>query len=505
MSRRRDLGALLLGLLVATSCTPPGAGPSGSAPASDTAGPGASGSPAGLPGAALGDALRDAIDPDAILADLAHLQAIAAEHGGVRAAGTAGYDASASYVADELRQAGYEVTLDTFELPLFTQSDSGELEILADGAPAFEGLRDFKPMLFSGSGDLTAAVYSFGFDPNAEAGDRNGRGCDSADWADVPEGVIVLAQPGPCRRRQVVDHAQQAGALALVTAYPDWTRDGVLRPTLLDPDGVEIPVVGATHALGVALDAAAAAGDQVRLAIHTSVEWRTTVNVIAQTPGGDPEHVVMLGGHLDSVIDGPGINDNGSGTMTVLEIARQLARLTDGQPAWQVRVAFWSGEEIGLWGSFDYVGGLSADERAAIATYLNFDMLGSPNGVRLVYAGSDATRAESATIERLFAEAFDGVGLSWDTEELGGASDHYPFDNVRIPVGGLFAGANELKTDARAGLFGGTAGEFEDPCYHLPCDTVDNVDAVLLEQMARAAAWVVGRLASGLVELEAAS
>lgn len=501
MSLRRAVTAGVLAVLALGSCAVSSPGPSASAGPSN-----ASLAPFAVPGSDLADALRDAIDPGAILADLAHLGAIAGEHGGVRAAGTEGYTASASFVADELRQAGFDVELDALDVPLFSQADPGVMEILADGAPTFAGLRDFKPMLFSGSGDLTAAVYSLGFDAEAVPGERNGLGCDSADWADMPVGVIVLTQPGPCRRRQAVEHAQQAGALALVTAYPDWSRDGVLRPTLIDPDGVEIPVIGATHALGVALDEAAAQGQEVRLAIHTSIEWRTSANVIASTPGGDPEHVVMLGGHLDSVIDGPGINDNGSGTMTVLEIARQLARLTEGQPAWQVRVAFWSGEELGFWGSFDYANALTSQEQAAIAVYLNFDMLGSPNGVRLVYDAADASRAEaSTTIEQLFEQAFDEAGLTWDTEALGGASDHYAFDQLGIPVGGLFSGANEIKTDANAGLFGGTAGTLEDACYHLPCDTIDNVDATLLEQMARAAAWVVGQLASGVVELGGAS
>ncbi len=501
MRLRRALPVFLAGVALLASCATASVSPSASAPGSSNPSQAPSLPASALPGAEIGDALRDAIDIDAILADLAHLQAIAEEHGGVRAAGTEGYNASASFVADELRLAGFEVELDTFDVPLFTQSDPGLLEILADGAPAFEGLRDFKPMLFSGSADLTAAVHSLGFDPEAEPGDRNGPGCDASDWAEVPAGVIVVAQPGQCRRRQAVDHAQAAGVLALVTAYPDWSRDAVLRPTLIDPEGVEIAVIGATHLLGVALHEAATLGQEVRLEIHTSIDWRTTVNVIAQTPGGDPEHVVMLGGHLDSVIDGPGINDNGTGTMTVLEIGRQLARLTAGEPAWQVRVAFWSGEEIGLWGSFAYANALPREERARIAAYLNFDMLGSPNGVRLVYSGTDASRAESATIERLFAAAFDDAGLTWDSEALGGASDHYPFDELRIPVGGLFSGANEVMTAEHAGLFGGIAGELEDACYHLSCDTVDNVDATLLEQMARAAAWVVGRLASGLVDL----
>ena len=206
----------------------------------------------------------------------------------------------------------------------------------------------------------------------------------------------------------------------------------------------------------------------------------------------------MLGGHLDSVVDGPGINDNGSGTMTVLEIARELARLEpDGAP-WKVRLGFWTGEETGLLGSFDYVGNLAPDELASIAAYLNFDMLGSPNAVRQVYDASIATRPiAGAFIQDLFTRTLDAAGLGWELVQVGGASDHFPFDQYGVPVGGLFSGANEVKTPEQAASHGGTAGLPADPCYHLLCDTTANIDRVVLEQLARAAAWVTGELASG--------
>ena len=257
-------------------------------------------------------------------------------------------------MADELRRAGYDVTLDPVSLPLFAQDDPGVLEIVAPGAPAFGGPRDFKAMLLSPSGEVTAPVFALDFDRDAQPGDRNGTGCEAASWTGVPAGVIVLVQPGPCRMRTIVDHAQAAGAAALIVAYPEWGPDQVRRPTLIFPDGLDIPVIGATRDVGLALADAAAAGDDAHLLVATTVRTRQSVSVIGETPDGDPDHVVMLGAHLDSVIDGPGINDNGSGAATILEIARRLAALTGGQPAWKVRVAFWTGEEIGLWGSVHY-------------------------------------------------------------------------------------------------------------------------------------------------------
>ena len=479
--------------------TPPGSGGPGT-PAAGSAGPtGAVGSPA--TGPAFAAALRDAIDLPDILADLQRLQEIADEHGGTRPAGSAGHDASVEFVAGELRKAGYVVELQPVELPAFEQRGPSVVQVVG-GDVSFEDVRDFKAMLFSGSGDVTAPVYDLGFDPQFEPDQPRGFGCDADHWADVPDGVVVLAYPGPCRRLEVVLAAQEAGAVAIVTAYPGWTRDAVLRPTLVDPSGIRIPVIGATEAVGAALARAAADGAGVRVATDTLVETRTSINLIAETPGGDASKVLMLGGHLDSVVDGPGINDNGTGTMTVLEIAREVAALTSANPAaapaWKVRVAFWTGEESGLLGSFAYARGLTPDAIAAIRAYLNFDMLGSSNGIRTVYDGLQTSNpAGSGVVSGLFSQALEAQGLGWQPEAVGAVSDHFPLDQLGIAVGGLFSGANEPKSAPQSVLFGGTVGAPNDPCYHLACDTIDNVDAAWLEEMARAAAWVAGALASG--------
>lgn len=498
------LGASLV--LAACQAVSPTRAPGTNAPSSAALESG-SAPPSGTPLASLGDALRAAIDVDDILIDLARLQAIADEHGGNRAAGTQGHVASATFVGDELRRAGFEVEVQPVTIPAFAQDAPSTLAIETAAAPAFEDLRDFKAMLFSASGDVTAKVVALGFDPTAQPGDQNGIGCSAADWAAVPAGVIVLVQPGPCRRYDVVLHAQSVGALAVVTSYTDWLRDEIRRPTLVEPDDIRIPVLGATHAVGLALAKAAMDGDQVALTTRTTVTRVQSANVIGETPGGDPAHVVMIGGHLDSVIDGPGINDNGSGTMAVLEIAREVAALaqaspTDGEVKWKVRVAFWTGEEIGLFGSAAYVQALTAESVGVIEAYLNFDMLGSTNGIRTVYDGQGTSQpTASGAITTLFKQALEAEGLAWQPEAVGAVSDQFPLDQAGIPVGGLFSGANEHKSVTQAGLFGGTADAPGDPCYHLACDTIENVDAVWLQQMARAAAWVVGALATGEVDL----
>ena len=204
----------------------------------------------------------------------------------------------------------------------------------------------------------------------------------------------------------------------------------------------------------------------------------TQYNVIAESKSGDPNNVVMAGAHLDSVQRGPGINDNGSGSAALLEIAEQMAKV---KPRNMVRFAWWGGEEAGLVGSTAYVAGLSQAERDRIALYLNFDMVGSPNYVFFVYDGDDSDQtgagpgpSGSAQIEKLFESYYQSVGASFKGTDFTGRSDYGPFIAVNIPSGGLFTGAEGVKTAEEASVWGGTAGAAYDPCYHLACDTYAN-------------------------------
>ena len=196
----------------------------------------------------------------------------------------------------------------------------------------------------------------------------------------------------------------------------------------------------------------------------------------------------MVGAHLDSVIDGPGINDNGSGTATILEIAVQMSKLNI-KPRQKVRFAFWGAEESGLLGSTHYVDTLRDDELGKIYANLNFDMLGSPNYVRFVYDGDgssetgDAGPPGSAQIEAIFNNYFASKGLATEPTAFDGRSDYGPFIAVGIPAGGLFSGAEGIKTAEEAAIFGGTAGEPYDSCYHQACDTTNNLSTKALAEL----------------------
>lgn len=216
---------------------------------------------------------------------------------------------------------------------------------------------------------------------------------------------------------------------------------------------------------------------------------RTGYNLVADWPGGDTNHVVMAGSHLDSVTAGPGINDNGSGSAAVLETALAVSR-AGYQPTRHLRFAWWGAEELGMVGSKYYVSSLSSANRAKISDYLNFDMIGSPNPGYFVYD-------DDPTIEKTFKDYFTGLGIATEPETEGdGRSDHSPFKNAGIPVGGLFSGADYIKTAAQAAKWGGTSGQAFDRCYHASCDTSSNINDTALNRNADALAYAVWGLSS---------
>jgi Zn-dependent M28 family amino/carboxypeptidase len=237
----------------------------------------------------------------------------------------------------------------------------------------------------------------------------------------------------------------------------------------LGAPGITIPVVGLGYADGEAIVLQVRGSATVTLHVVTSTESeiRRTVNVLADTKKGDPNNVVVVGAHLDSVIAGPGINDNGSGSATILEIALQMAQFNHPN---RVRFAFWGAEELGLLGSAAYVASLSNAQKDAIALNLNFDMVGSPNFVRFVYDGDNSAFPPgpggvqpgppgSGAIEQAFTDYFASQGLASDPTPFNGRSDDGPFITTTspahpngIPAGGLFTGAEGIKTAAQAAV-----------------------------------------------------
>lgn len=417
-------------------------------------------------------ALREAVTEEGLLGHLRSFQRIAEENGGNRAAGRPGHELSADHVAALLEQAGYTVRFERFEFPFFEETVPPVL-----AAPGFAVERDqIRTLANSASGDVTAPVVPPSGSPLA---------CEASDFQGFTRGAVALVQRGTCTFQTKVGHAAAAGAKGVVI-YNEGTegRTGPFRGQLGDP--APVPVVGVPADLGARLREVR---PEVRLAVEARTGTRSSRNVLADGPEGTTGNTVLVGAHLDSVPEGPGINDNGSGSAVVLETALRMAELGGGErPANRVRFAFWGAEEVGLVGSRHHLQSLPEEERGRLAAVLNFDMVGSPNSARLVYDGP-------AAIGRVFRDYFDSAGLEAGSTPMRGGSDHAPFARAGIPTGGLYTGAGEIKSEESAARFGGTAGQPYDPCYHQACDDLTNIDAAMLHQMADAAAHAVLTLA----------
>ncbi len=411
---------------------------------------------------------------DGVREHQAAFQSFADAHNGIRTSGTPGYDASAEYVAERMTAAGYDVTVQEFQFQTFISLSP---PILEQVAPPPTGPIVNNIMAYSGSGDVTAPVSQ----PSAVTG------CLATDFAGFPAGNIALISRGACTFAFKATNALNAGASGVVIYN---NIPGTLNGTLSSTFTLNIGVTAVTQAVGQQL--AATPGLVLRLKTDTFRGIATTSNVLAESKGGDPNNVVMAGAHLDSVNAGPGVQDNGSGSAALLEAAEQMAKV---KPRNKVRFAWWGAEESGLVGSRFYVNNLSQPEQDRIALYLNFDMIGSPNFVYFIYDGDDSDAvgagpgpAGSAEIEKFFEAFYTSRGLPFKGTDFTGRSDYGPFIAVGIAAGGLFTGAEGIKTAAEAATWGGTAGTQYDPCYHLACDTFANVSLVALDNNSDAVA-----------------
>ncbi len=411
--------------------------------------------------------LQECVTLEGVREHQAALQAIADANGHTRVSGSPGYDQSVDYVVGRLQAAGWQVTTQPFEFQTFVSLSPSVLQQVTP----FPGVLEHSIMSYSGSADVTAPV-------SEPSGDF--RGCNPGDWAGFAAGNIALVSRGApagfpvaCTFALKANNAMAAGASGIIIYN---NAPGALNGTLGADFTAEFPAVGITQSLGLTL--AETPNLVVRLKTDTLRGIATTENVIAELPGRNRDNVVMAGAHLDSVNAGPGINDNGSGSAALIEVAENLGKV---RPQNTVRLAWWAAEESNLVGSTYYVNHLSTGELNKIALYLNFDMIGSPNHVFFISDGDDSDGvgagpgpAGSAQIEKTFEQFFRANGLPFKGTDFSGRSDYGPFIANGVPSGGLFTGAEGIKTAEEAALFGGTAGMAYDPCYHQACDTYAN-------------------------------
>jgi Zn-dependent M28 family amino/carboxypeptidase len=450
-------------------------------------------------------ALREAVTTAGVMEHLEALQGIADANNGTRASGTPGYAASKDYVVQKLRAAGYRPDVQEFDFPFYRQLEPATFEQVTPVPTSYADGEDFALMTYSGSGDVTAPVQAVDLNLGDLAGSTSG--CEASDFEGFTAGNIALVRRGTCTFATKVVNAQDAGASAVIVMNTGTAgATDAFAGTLGAPVGT-VPSLGTSFEIGQAL----AEGATAHVAASTESEIRQTWNVHADSKTGAQARMVQAGAHLDSVVPGPGINDNGSGSAALLEVAEQMANV---RTANRVRYSWWGAEELGLLGSEHYIDDLAENHPSKlrkIQLYLNFDMVGSPNYALFVYDGDNSAfpvgpgAAEgpegSAQIEKAFHDYFESQGLPSAETPFSGRSDYGPFIAQGIPAGGLFTGAEGVKTASQAALFGGTAGEAYDPCYHQACDTIDNVSEAAIDANSDAIAHVLHTYAMDLSSL----
>jgi Zn-dependent M28 family amino/carboxypeptidase len=446
--------------------------------------PGAVRTPAGQ----FAEGLRKQVSTDAMYAHLQKLQGIADANDGTRAVGTPGFDASVDYVAGVLRGKGFDVQTPEFQAKVW---EAG------------------KPELRVAGNDVTARAmeYSLPTPPQGVSGPlvaapaEDTPGCAAADYDGLPvKGAVVLVDRGSCPFKDKQEIAAKLGAVAMIVA--DNVDEQRMGATLGEDTDVKIPVVGVTKADGAAIRANPG---PTTLKLEASTKSVNARNVIAQTKTGSTGDVVMVGAHLDSVPEGPGINDNGSGVAAVLETAVQMGPSPDVKNA--VRFAFWGAEELGTIGSKKYIESLGVDQLKDIALYLNYDMIGSPNPGYFTYDGDQSTAPSgavprvpegSAGIERTLVAYLKSAGKTAQDTSFDGRSDYDAFTEAGVPSGGLFSGAEENKTADQQKLWGGTADAPFDPNYHKSTDTLEHIDKTALGILGGGVVYSVGLYAQDM-------
>ncbi|KAI1500778.1 leucine aminopeptidase [Biscogniauxia marginata] len=390
--------------------------------------------------------------------------------------GTEGHLNTVKYIEDQLNSLGDYYTIEkqeyTTEIVFFS-----EASLTIDGAEVESGSFEF---VNNGTWTDTPLV------PVANLG------CEASDYPDTVEGNVALISRGNCTFALKAQLAGEAGAVGGII-YNN-VEAGAAAGTL---GGVNdfIAIGGITKAEGERLVGEIAGGSTITSSgeFASYIANGTSYNVIATSKSGDPNNVLVVGAHSDSVVDGPGINDNGSGSCGILTVAKQLAKSITNN---QVRFAWWTAEEEGLLGATHYVETAPLATLDKIRLYLNFDMIASPNFVYGVYDGDGSAfnlsgPAGSAEVEKLFEDYLQENEKFVSASEFNGRSDYGPFLDAGIPCGGLDTGADGIKTEEEAANVGGTAGIIYDPNYHTARDNVTNLNPGVFETMSRGIAHAV--------------
>jgi Zn-dependent M28 family amino/carboxypeptidase len=421
------------------------------------------------------------------------LQKIASLNGDTREVFSPGYTASLDYVVKTLKAAGYSPKVTQFNYPFWNETKPPVLN-WNNGTPP----KSYRPGTAADNDLPTADFITMANSPTKEivntavvpvndvidppTGGSNA-GCEAEDYPAAVAGKVALVQRGTCAFVQKWAVAQEAGAVGVII-YNEGNTPARQNPLFVDNQiDATIPAVISSYTLGNDLLQAYKAGNNPRVdfKVYGTFTDRFLPQVLAETKDGDKNNVVVVGAHLDSVPEGPGINDDGSGTAALLSMAEELSR-GHYNLRQKIRFGWWGAEENGLVGSTYYAHNLPQSEVDKIDVMLDYDMLASPNYVRFVYDGDGSTFGEdvsgppgSGKVESVFDDWFKAQGMQSDRVAFDGRSDYVGFTDRGIPAGGVFAGAEVPKTEEQEAIYGGAAGSAFDPCYHEICDNIMTV------------------------------
>ncbi|RYC56008.1 hypothetical protein CHU98_g10193, partial [Xylaria longipes] len=391
--------------------------------------------------AGQGFAISDVLKPEDLVAkirteelerNLYNLNRIAEENGGNRAFGTPGYQASSDYILERAKTRfgpEYDTTVQYFD---HLYNEVREISLTGPDGEAV---------------DAVTLIYNPGTDDgpirapliDTPVDDTRGSACFEDQWEGIDAtGKLALVKRGTCAIADKLRLARAHGALGVILYH---NNAGTPNSATLGAEsyGQIVPVATITQAIGQAWKASLAAGEEVVVELYVDAifEERKSWNIIAETKEGDPNNVIMLGAHLDSVQAGAGINDDGSGASLLMEIMTEL-RYFKGY-ANKVRFAWWGAEESGLIGSLYYTSSLTPEEADKIRFYFNYDMVGSPYAEYQIYEGDNA--GDPAGASKLFAY-LEAAGKPAQYADFGSSSDYVGFLELGIPASGIFTGAS---------------------------------------------------------------
>ena len=434
-----------------------------------------------------------------------------------RNSGEPGYKASADYVADVMKAAGYDVTLQEYKFHYFSFVGTPLMREDSPTPHSFGLGTEFNPGPVAGS--ATAKLQPVGgIVVPATPTPSSASGCVAADFAGFVPGNIALIQRGTCTFAQKVANAEAAGASATVIFNEgNPGRTSLFSGSLAGTE--QHPVLFTSYAVGTQLLAQYAPGVGPVLTVDVQAiddPNRSDWNVIADSKGGDPNNVLVIDAHLDAIY-GAGMLDNASGSATILDIAQQLKNTNTRN---KLRFIWFGGEELGLLGSDFYVNTLPAEELAKIKFDLDADVTATPNyvagvldpkdGVQLFSRGPGTPMppsiwAPSAIARDYGIDYLDSIGQNHLLFSADG-TDAFMFQKAGIPASGVLTGQDCCKLASDVDLFGGFEGNFEGTvpgddggCVDNPfrwCDNLSNNDPEVLTFMSKAFANMVGHMAN---------